>query len=84
MQSAGAVAVLIFDQSASSLYLTAKDPTAPWTLRQKRSSISATVPTWTVEKSNGSTRKEFLSGVGARPMSVLPKSSSKRSLSETS
>ena len=46
--------------------------------------VAAVMETWIVEKSNGSTRKEFLSGVGSRPMSVFPKSSSKRSLSATS
>ena len=84
IMSAGFCAFATPPQSAKFPYLTEKLPTARLTFSKKFRSISASVPTCTVEKSNWSTRNEFLSGVGFRPMSVLPNSSSKRSFKLTS
>ena len=80
IMSAGFCAFAMPLQSASFPYLTQKLPTARLTFSQKLRSISASVPTCTVEKSNVRTRNELRSGVGLRPMSVMPNSSSKRSL----
>ena len=74
----------ISDQSARPSYRAAKTFTLPLTFSKKSRSISLTVPTVIVEKSNFSTRNEFASGVGSLPMSKRPKSSWNLSLRLTS